>query len=405
MTTTSTQINKIFHESARSDWELVKFGDVASEVKETTRDPITEGIERVVGLEHLSPLDIHIRSWANIEDETTFTRKFKAGQILFGKRRAYQRKAALAEFDGVCSGDILVLEANPEKIEPAILPFLVHSDRFYRWAVSTSAGSLSPRTKFKDLAKFEFRLPPRHIQKKLVDLLLATDQTEQQKMNLKVALQNFKSAMTDNLLTKGIGHHKEFKKTKLGDIPQSWEVVKLGDYSHSIQYGFTASAVEKEVGPKFLRITDIQDNAVDWDSVPYCKCDDVEKYELEENDIVFARTGATTGKSFLVKNPPLAVFASYLIRVKVGEQFDPSFIYAYFQSSAYWRQIQSLSSGSAQGGFNASKLSDLQIVLPPKKEQAEIVEMLSQIDQNIRQANQAIRGDRALRQTLINSLV
>ncbi len=405
MTATSAQINEIFHETYRPAWDLVKFGDVAREVKETTRDPIAEGIERVVGLEHLSPLDIHIRSWANIEDETTFTRKFKAGQILFGKRRAYQRKVAVAEFDGVCSGDILVLEANEEKIEPALMPFLMHSDRFYRWAVSTSAGSLSPRTKFKDLAKFEFRLPPRDIQKKLADLLLATDRTEQQRMNLKVALHNFKNTVTDDLLTKGAGHHEEFKKTKLGNIPSSWEVVSLGDYSYDIQYGFTASAVEKEVGPKLLRITDIQDNAVDWDSVPYCYCDDVEKYRLEDNDIVFARTGATTGKSFLVKNPPLAVFASYLIRVKVGEHFDPNFIYAYFQSSAYWRQIQSLSSGSAQGGFNATKLNNLQIVLPPKKEQAKIVETLNQIDRNILQANQAILKDRGLRQTIVNSLV
>lgn len=179
MKTTTTQINKVFDKASRANWELVKFGDVAREVKETARDPITEGIEKVVGLEHLTPLDIHIRSWENIESETTFTRKFRKGHILFGKRRAYQRKAALAEFDGVCSGDILVLEANADKIEPELLPFLVHSDGFYRWAVSTSAGSLSPRTKFKHLAEYEFRLPPRPIQKKIAELLWATDETRE----------------------------------------------------------------------------------------------------------------------------------------------------------------------------------------------------------------------------------
>lgn len=179
MKTPIAQLNNIFDKAIRADWELVKFGDVAHEVKETTRDPVAEGIERVVGLENLTPLDIHIRSWENIEDETTFTRKFRKGQVLFGKRRAYQRKAALAEFDGVCSGDILVLEANTDKIESELLPFLVHSDGFYRWAVSTSAGSLSPRTKFKHLAEYEFRLPPRPVQKKIAELLWATDDTRE----------------------------------------------------------------------------------------------------------------------------------------------------------------------------------------------------------------------------------
>jgi len=179
MKSIAPQLDTIFSKANRTDWDLVRFGDVAHEVKEVTRDPIAEGIERVVGLEHLTPLDIHIRSWGNIEDETTFTRKFKSGQILFGKRRAYQRKAALADFDGICSGDILVLEANNEKIEPGLLPFLMHSEGFFKWAVSTSAGSLSPRTKFKDLAEFKFYLPPRPIQKKIAELLWATDDTRE----------------------------------------------------------------------------------------------------------------------------------------------------------------------------------------------------------------------------------
>src|SRR5688572_29904121 len=89
-------------------WQWVRFGDVAHNVKVTESNPKEAGLERYVGLEHLEPRDLRIRSWGNIADGTTFNRVFRAGQVLFGKRRAYQRKAAVAHFDGICSGDIYV---------------------------------------------------------------------------------------------------------------------------------------------------------------------------------------------------------------------------------------------------------------------------------------------------------
>ena len=100
-----------------------------------------------------------------------------------------------------------------------------------------------------------------------------------------------------------------------------WVEKRLGDLSR-INYGYTESASAEKVGPHFLRITDIQDNGVDWDTVPYCPIDasDLPKYRLTDGDIVFARTGATTGKSYLVSNPPESVFASYLIRVQLSDK-------------------------------------------------------------------------------------
>jgi len=103
-------------------WQRVKFGDVVRLNKETCKDPEAEGIERVIGLEHLEPGDLHIRSWGNVADGTKFTNRVRPGQVLFGKRRAYQRKAAVANSDAVCSGDIYVLEsADPMLLLPALL--------------------------------------------------------------------------------------------------------------------------------------------------------------------------------------------------------------------------------------------------------------------------------------------
>ena len=163
-------------------------------------------------------------------------------------------------------------------------------------------------------------------------------------------------------------------------MTNSWERRKLGDIC-SIKYGFTSSANTERVGPKFLRITDIQDDHVCWDTVPYCEIasEKLPLYRLKTGDIVFSRTGATTGKSFLVLNPPEAIFASYLIRLRISDNAAlPEFVNYYFQTSAYWQVIADGSVGSAQGGFNASKLGDLRVPLPPVTEQRRIVAILDE---------------------------
>jgi type I restriction enzyme S subunit len=160
----------------------------------------------------------------------------------------------------------------------------------------------------------------------------------------------------------------------------AWDVKELAAVS-AINYGYTESASSEPVGPRFLRITDIQDDQVDWENVPYCKIESMDrpKYRLASGDIVFARTGATTGKSFLVNDPPDAVFASYLIRLRLlDEKLMPEFVSLFFQTAGYWKSIKEGSAGSAQGGFNASKLGALSIPIPPLPEQQRIVGILNE---------------------------
>ncbi len=137
----------------------------------------------------------------------------------------------------------------------------------------------------------------------------------------------------------------------------------LSELAEHPQYGFTASASFENVGPKFVRITDLQDGKIEWDNVPYCKCDEPENYLLEEDDILFARTGATTGKTHLVENPPHAVFASYLIRVRAKNDVIPEYLYAFFQSDFYWSQVISEKEGSAQPNVNGQKLMGVRLPL------------------------------------------
>jgi type I restriction enzyme S subunit len=158
---------------------------------------------------------------------------------------------------------------------------------------------------------------------------------------------------------------------------------RLEEISESIDYGVTASAADTPVGPKFLRITDIQDGTVDWNSVPWCECEDrqAKSARLRSGDIVFARTGATTGKSYLVSDCPAeAVFASYLIRVRLRANAEPGYVSQFFQSQDYWSQITNGARGAAQPGVNATTLKSLEIPLPPLAEQKRIAGILDAAD-------------------------
>ena len=177
-------------------WRRVKFGDVVRLSKARSQDPLADGIERYVGLEHLEPGDLRIRRWGNVADGVTFTSVFQPGQVLFGKRRAYQRKVAVADFSGVCSGDIYVLETKDAQVLlPELLPFICQTDAFFDHAVGTSAGSLSPRTNWTSLAGFEFMLPPMDEQTSLVQVLRGFEEAIESAQTISAAAETLRRSL------------------------------------------------------------------------------------------------------------------------------------------------------------------------------------------------------------------
>ena len=172
------------------------------------------------------------------------------------------------------------------------------------------------------------------------------------------------------------------------EIPESWEWVRWGELSFSIQYGYNAPAIANGQY-KMVRISDIQNNKVLWDTVPYCeiKDDDVETYQLAEDDILFARTGGTVGKSFLVKEVPCnAVYAGYLIRTRFDAQkLVPEYLKFFMESQLYWQQLRNGTIATAQPNCNGQTLSKMMVPIPPLEEQhrivAKIEEILPYIDQ------------------------
>ena len=157
------------------------------------------------------------------------------------------------------------------------------------------------------------------------------------------------------------------------EVPEGWAWARLGSISFAIQYGLSNSSDTKG-SHKLLRITDIQDGKVNWDTVPFTTTNDPDAYILKSGDIVFARTGATVGKSFLITETPYpAVYASYLIRIRLLGELPPEYIYQFFDSACYWSQITDKSVGVGQPNCNGTSLKELFIPLPPINEQIRIV--------------------------------
>ena len=165
------------------------------------------------------------------------------------------------------------------------------------------------------------------------------------------------------------------------DIPESWKWVRWGDLSQSIQYGYNAPAQESG-RIKMVRISDIQNGRVLWDSVPYCeiKEDDISTYLLDANDILFARTGGTVGKSYLVKEvPEEAIYAGYLIRTRYSSLLCPEYLKYFMESQLYWEQLRNGTIATAQPNCNGKTLSKMVLPLPPLAEQKRIVEKLEHL--------------------------
>ena len=157
------------------------------------------------------------------------------------------------------------------------------------------------------------------------------------------------------------------------ELPDGWAWSRLGTISSAIQYGLSNSA-EAQGSHKLLRITDIQDGTVNWDNVPFTTTTDPDTYLLKTGDIVFARTGATVGKSFLITETPFpAVYASYLIRIRLIGDLPSEYIYQFFNSACYWSQITDKSVGVGQPNCNGTSLKELFIPLPPLNEQVKII--------------------------------
>ena len=281
----------------------------------------------------------------------------------------------------LCIGRRLAsIRCNPNKVFYLFLFYYLklNSKKFE----SISSGSTFKAIRKNELDKFEVLLPPFKEQRKIAGILSTVDKAIEKVDGAIEKTERIKKGLIQELLTKGIGH-QEFRHTEIGTIPKEWEVFRIREIG-KLQYGYTTSTQKQNTGIKFLRISDINDDSkIDWEKVPYCEVDESNfiKYSLDIGDVLFARIGATTGKTAYVDRKVNGIFASYLIRLKsLFKNLHTKFFYFFTQSNIYWLQVNRYKEGQLKKGLNAKVLGSLVFPFPPLQEQQKIAEILSTVD-------------------------
>ena len=349
----------------------VKFGDVVKEVK-INIDRTNNPYEYYVAGDHMDSEDLTIRrkgSFATDDVGPAFTRLFKAGQILYGSRRTYLKKVAVADFEGICSNTTFVLETKDESVlRQRLLPFIMLTDDFTKWSISKSKGSTNPYILFSDLANYEFELPDISRQDELVELLWQAYATkESYKKMIQATDEMLKSQFIAQFGTTGCS---PFPVKSLREISLS-----SGEYGANTP----ATKYNSEVG-RYIRITDIDESGdLNNDIVSPEVAED--KYLLKEGDLLFARTGATVGKTYLHKEGK-AIYAGYLIKYHFTDAVLPDFVFAYTHSQEYYQWVELTQKVGAQPNISAKQYDGLRIIVPPIEEQKSFVALMRQADKS-----------------------
>jgi len=365
----------------------VKLGDVAREYKATLKQ--TKGLP-VVGLEHITPGELQLEHWDQ-DVETTFSKGFKKGQVLFGRRRAYLKKAAVAPFDGVCSGDITVIEAIPGKILPNLLPFVIQNDLLFDFAIGQSAGSLSPRVKWEKLRNYEFNLPEYEQQEAMVELLQAA-------YAAKRAYQKQMEATDELVKSQFI---EEFKQ-----IPKE-DYRPLNDVCTLITDGTHNPPRFVDSGIPFILVSNITGNVVTYDTPKYITEETYEimmkRTPIEKGDVLLSTVGSYGHPAVVVEDKKFA-FQRHVAHLKPNKDIiDSRFLHTAILSSDVQEQIEVLVLGVAQKTLNLSAIKKIRIPVPSLDQQKHFIAFVEQSDKSKFELQESIKRVDGLIKSLMQS--
>lgn len=373
----------------KTNWTPVYLGDVVEESREVVRDPVKEGIEKVVGLEHIDSESIHLRRWETLEHSTTFTKKFVKGQVLFGRRRAYLKKAALAPFDGICSGDITVLEAK-EDLLPELLPFLINNDKFFDFAIKNSAGSLSPRAKFKDLANYEFLLPPKDQQVRLAELLWAADEVVESYQNLENKLHSSYSISVDEVYNES----SKFVFVELSSIAKINSVSLRNSTPEDFQFKYLdiASIIE----PKIL-------GELQWYN--FGQAPSRARRIVKDGDIIISLVRPYHNSFVIVDNASDVIASTGTGVISVNGGVNNKFIFHQFFSTRFSEFCKERMTGTNYPAITPRDLAEFKVFYSDNlKDQEMVATKIDSIDMNTRQVKSLISSAKQLQKSLINQI-
>jgi type I restriction enzyme S subunit len=431
-----------------SKWPLIKLGKILTESKiEATNSDANSRI-RVL----LNANGVIKRPLTKETEGATKYFERKAGQFIYGKQNLHKGAFGIIpeELDGFSSSSDLPSFDVSDKCDPQWINYFLRQGDFYLSLIDIAKGAATKRIQPKALFEVKIPLPELAVQKKIIRQFIAQEektkiieseiQTQKQllsqlkqailqeaiqgKLTAKWRAQNPNTEPASELLKRikaekaQLIKDKKIKKEKPlppitqeeipFELPEGWVWCRLIDVSTKIHYGMTASAIKGKKDIRLLRITDIQDNKVDWASVPGCQYSDkdIENYLLCENDIVIARTGGTIGKSYIVKQITVeSLFASYLIRIVPSQEISAEYVKIFLESPWYWNQLYDMSRG-AQPNVSGTKLKHLILPFPLDiNEQQAIVEKVETLMQKCQALEEEIKTSEANAQMLMQAVL
>lgn len=343
----------------KAGWRRVKFGDVVRQCKEKA-DPETSGLERYVAGDHMDTDDLRLRRWGEIGSGylgPAFHMRFKPGQVLYGSRRTYLRKVAVANFDGICANTTFVLEPkDPEDLLPELLPFLMQTDKFNAFSVKNSKGSVNPYINFSDLARFEFSLPPKAEQEKLLEGLVCLEEVLESAESLSDSAHKlWHSLMTDHFEASYCEYRKvsEIGKWHSGGTPSRGNAAFWGG---SIPW----------ISPKDMKLSELAS------TVETLTAEGVEAGSklMPEDTIMIVVRGMILAHTFPVARTLVpAAFNQDMKALAVSDEYRPKYIQYWFEYAAprYIRLVSESSHGTKR--LESDKLFSLALPRIPLAQQ------------------------------------
>lgn len=367
-------------------WREVRFDEIAQLVNDRVDNPAEAGVERYVGLEHLDPESLKIRRWGVPTDVEAQKLRFQPGDIIFGKRRAYQRKVAVADFEGICSAHAMVLRAREENVVKEFLPFFMQSNTFFDRALSISVGSLSPTINWKTLAGQKFALPPNDEQRRISDILWAADEVIDK---LSAALEShaqFTDVVMKNAFSKGLEHHTSFMQSNFGQVPSHWKIQTISEVAN-VAYGISeavAGNTDPSIGCPILTGANITlDGRIDTSKLNYIKEPTKESFILKKGDLLLNwRSGSPehVGKTAIYNLDGLTTYASFVLRIRVGSNINNVFLHRLLNFMRRNKLFGGSTSQQVNFKMNAAMFRDVLIVVPPMPEQLKMVETFNEVE-------------------------
>lgn len=378
----------------KSTWNVVRFGDVAIQQKESVDRENTD-LTRYVAGNHMQTNDLHIRQWGEFDGSyvgPAFHRKFEKGDILYGSRRTYLRKVAVAEFDGITANTTYVMKANKELIEPALLPFVLLSENFAQHSIQNSKGSTNPYINWKDIDWYEFRLPSRDMQKKIAKLLWAVDEMEENVIDaikkLEVSLQSIFLNDYQNLSS------KEMTLSQIAYI-NPLAPKDIANFKGSVNF-IPMEAVSEDGELTLGQMKDFQENKA---ALTF----------FQNGDILFAKITPCmeNGKGGIVQglkyNIGIGSTEFHVLRPK--KDSDLFYIYYLTKMPFFRKMAERYMTGSAgQKRVPTSFLEKLKIQLPSEIDREKLGNECYKIWMEKKRLEQFFELTRRLRQSLINSI-